>query len=410
MSQSREGCSVVYLVRKLSKDSSFFLNIMRLLACQMVLIGHILIYCRPVAIGYPLLLGEMLAGTGVIIFFIISGLLISRSMFSKMADGGYNFGSYFLDRFARIYSGLIPCLVIITLADLALNQVDPAYYLHLSSFQRTPELGQLGLNLLMLQQFDVTFLAQLAAPLGLAIPSVDIMPYGFDVPLWTLAIEWWLYMLFGWVVIGVYGRKVRSPVRFILVLAFLLLVLSGFLVGNLILVTLWFVGVAITFLMSYPELRNWTRTDRRSLPILIFILMTSIVGSIIRVIFALTTEDVLIDPVLAVFLSMILFSTLLILDNYRPGSEGRAVAGTSRRLLTFGAAYSYTLYLVHFPLLFLIDGALSSLGRPAVMLIVFFAANLISVPVAYLTEMKHRKLASWLKDRLGFSGAVPEAR
>ena len=61
--------------------------------------------------------------------------------------------------------------------------------------------------------------------------------------------------------------------------------------------------------MSYSELRAWTRNDRWSLPILLFILMTSIVGCVVRMVFAVTSANVLVDPILALFLSMILFST-----------------------------------------------------------------------------------------------------
>ncbi len=183
-------------------------------------------------------------------------------------------------------------------------------------------------------------------------------------------------------------------------MAVLLVIITGFLEGNIVLIALWFVGVAITFLMSYSELRTWTRADRRSLPILLFILMTSIVGCLVRMIFAMTSTNVVIDPVLALFLSMIVFSTVLILDNYRPGAEGRAVAELPRRAFAFGAAYSYTLYLVHFPLLLILDGALPHLDKTMTMLAIFLIANLVSVPVALFTEMRHKQLAYWLKKKL----------
>ena len=90
----------------------------------------------------------------------------------------------------------------------------------------------------------------------------------------------------------------------------------------------------------------------------------------------------------------------MILDNYRPGSESRATTELPRATFAFGAAYSYTLYLIHFPLLLLLDGALTYLDKPLAMLTIFGAANLVSIPVAMFTEMRHKQLASWLKKRL----------
>jgi peptidoglycan/LPS O-acetylase OafA/YrhL len=342
----------------------------------------------------------MISGTGVIVFFIISGLLISRSLLSKLHDGGYGFGQYFIDRFSRIYSGLIPCLLVITAVDLAFRASNPEYYSFISATMNAPDGGQLGMNLLMLQQFDSALLSQLVAPLGLSFPSLGVGVYGFNLPLWSLAIEWWLYMLFGWVVIGWFNRRNVNSALFAGVLVILLVMMAGFLAGNIVLISLWFTGVAITLLISYPELRAWTREVKWSLPILVFILMTSIVGSVIRMAFAISSEDVLVDPVLAVFLSMIVFSTLLILDNYRPGSEGRPTVNAPRKFFAFGASYSYTLYLVHFPLILFIDGAMPSMDKSVAMLVTFAVSNLAAVPVALLTEARHREMASWLKKKL----------
>ena len=141
-----EGMPIFYAMGKLSKDSSFFLNFIRLLACQMVVLGHLLIYCYPPATGNAALFGQMMATSGVILFFIISGLLISRSLLSKMDDGDYGFGSYLVDRFSRIYSGLVPCLMIITLADLTLSYLNPDQYLIISHSTERSRPGPPGME------------------------------------------------------------------------------------------------------------------------------------------------------------------------------------------------------------------------------------------------------------------------
>ena len=103
-------------------DLSIVLDIVRIAAAELVCVGHIIAWnginkrFNPKIGNFPLEL-SLMADIGVVLFFIISGLLISNSVFSKMSDNNYRFGMYFIDRFARIYSGLIPCMIVILILD-----------------------------------------------------------------------------------------------------------------------------------------------------------------------------------------------------------------------------------------------------------------------------------------------------
>src|SRR5882724_6900197 len=98
---------------KAKNDTSTALDIMRAIAAQMVCVGHGLSFfhiSRPA--GMPLI-----QNIGVLLFFIMSGFLINATLTQKSVNPDYSFGSYFIDRFARIYSGLIPALIFVIIID-----------------------------------------------------------------------------------------------------------------------------------------------------------------------------------------------------------------------------------------------------------------------------------------------------
>jgi peptidoglycan/LPS O-acetylase OafA/YrhL len=52
-----------------------------------------------------------------LIFFLISGFVIAAALSRRSGDPDYGFLRFFVDRFARIYSGLLPALVLILAVD-----------------------------------------------------------------------------------------------------------------------------------------------------------------------------------------------------------------------------------------------------------------------------------------------------
>lgn len=106
----------------------------------------------------------------VILFFILSGFVINYS-FTRSRDKTLK--TYFLKRALRIY---IPLLIVFLMS-----------YLLSSHNARTfidPELKTLGLNLLMLQDWEKVK------------PNVITPTYMGNTPLWSLSYEWWFYMLY----------------------------------------------------------------------------------------------------------------------------------------------------------------------------------------------------------------------
>ena len=88
------------VVVKITSGQSVALDLARGISAQAVLLGHDLS-----AVGYqhPKLLFQNL---GVVVFFILSGMLVTRSVMNK--PDGYRFADYLIDRGARIFVPYVP--------------------------------------------------------------------------------------------------------------------------------------------------------------------------------------------------------------------------------------------------------------------------------------------------------------
>ena len=103
----------------------------------------------------------------VMLFFLISGFVITYSVAGRQMK----FAEYFLRRFRRIYPLFIVALLLGVLDYVC--------------FRREPiPMGELGGNLVMLQD------------LGYLKPGTWFAPFAGIAPLWSLAYEWWFYLLF----------------------------------------------------------------------------------------------------------------------------------------------------------------------------------------------------------------------
>jgi peptidoglycan/LPS O-acetylase OafA/YrhL len=108
---------------------------------------------------------------GVVIFFLLSGYLISQTLHRRLADPNARFVDYAIDRWARIYSGFIPAIILVAAMD----------YVCISHNHASAE---------TIERFTVSgFFANLAM---LQAPAVAL-PFGSAAPFWTVAIEFWIY-------------------------------------------------------------------------------------------------------------------------------------------------------------------------------------------------------------------------
>lgn len=181
----------------LSKGQILYLNVLRSVAANIVLVDHILwLASKNTKHNQGAMHIIFSSTTGVSLFFLISGFLITFSVITKIdSNKNYVFLDYFIDRFARIFTAYMPALFFIAALDFAVR--DCLFYLGENptklNFSDRYDIMQFIYNSLMLQDFPVF---RILVRLGFSSQSWFPRPFGSGGPLWTICIEWWIYMFF----------------------------------------------------------------------------------------------------------------------------------------------------------------------------------------------------------------------
>jgi peptidoglycan/LPS O-acetylase OafA/YrhL len=127
--------------------------------------------------------------TAVLVFFVLSGFVIAWVTEAKERT----LEEYALSRAARLYSVILPALIITVVLDHIAMAIDPSLY----GPEPLPAMLRGSLNIFLGYVLSLVFLAQ-SWTLG--------MPPGSDLPYGTLDYEAWYYILFG-VAIFLRGRR-----------------------------------------------------------------------------------------------------------------------------------------------------------------------------------------------------------
>jgi peptidoglycan/LPS O-acetylase OafA/YrhL len=154
----------------LSQTTSFFLDVLRLFAAFTVFTVHVVILWYP---SHYTPFEARFVHRAVIIFFVLSGYVIAYSTLRKERDPR----AYVLARLSRLYSVLLPALVLTALLQIAGTALDPAAY---DAIGRGHDPLRYGLVALFLQSIWI---------LNSAPPT--------NSPFWSLCHEFWYYALFG---------------------------------------------------------------------------------------------------------------------------------------------------------------------------------------------------------------------
>lgn len=98
-------------------------------------------------------------------------------------DPNYGFGDFFIDRFARIYTGLIPALIFVALADHTVLWLKGSH-----EYARYLDIDTFLANVVMFEGYRGAYSE---------LDSMQWGTFGTASPLWTLAIEWHIYLFVG---------------------------------------------------------------------------------------------------------------------------------------------------------------------------------------------------------------------
>ena len=396
-----------YTVNSLSQESSVFLNFIRVAACEMVVVCHFLTKYQPAIGEPPFRLGSTLGGVAVLLFFVLSGLLICYSALNKLGNPAYGFRNFFVDRFSRIYSGLLPAMLIGAIIAAAIYGTNYSYFVYLSSMQSPPSLLTFGMTLGMLERFPVTFFDSLLSPFGLSFPLPNVTPFGFNGILWTLAVEWWIYMVFGWFVMGaltlIRGAKRNNvhKVLFVFVAAALSLMLAGLLQEFSSVIIVWFVSALMMLAISSKTVKS-RLSGSLAAKVLAALFVLALASAIFSAYIAFAWTSQYYDVFMGLQLSAFVVVGISFLNRKEIGDS--SVWLSNKRVVnwtTIGAGFSFTLFLTHYPIIIFLNGLNLPIDRLWMFLPILTITNLTALSIAHFTEKRHKALASTIKKRLG---------
>ncbi|HMH79876.1 MAG TPA: acyltransferase [Candidatus Acidoferrum sp.] len=324
--------SSAWMPRKLTAAASDSIDLIRALAACAVMVGHLralfFVDFRQLSHkSWPLEALYFLTGFGhhaVIVFFVLSGFLISSTVIRSQVLGKWSWRDYAVNRATRLYVVLVPGLLLGFFWD------------------------RLGSWLFAVKGIY----AQPLSDLGPAVPLQNLTPgnllgnlcflqtilcdtFGSNAPLWSLANEFWYYVLFP---VALAAGLAWARRRFRLAIPFTCLaIFIGAFVGRGILIgfLIWLAGCGLVFLYSRVQIRS----RFAALGLLCFASVLS--GVMFAVARVLHSDPLLSDLEVGFVFTLFLFAVLQIAVRRNPSPYSTVV----HRF----AGFSYSLYVLHFP-------------------------------------------------------------
>ncbi len=256
------------------------------------------------------------AHQAVLVFFLISGWLVGGSLLNKMGQPGALI-NYAIDRASRLWTVLIPTFGLTLLFGLGSGVLVPGSI----DFSATNEFSALSLagNLLGLQ-------------------GVVLADFGGNYALWSLANETWYYVLFPLLVLLFTARRATSRIASGAALALVAALLP---VPILLYFAVWLLGVA------FSRVKIECGTGLR----FAWLIPLAVACSYFR----LTADNDRFDQVtlgMDLFLSL-MFLALLSSLQFKAAASSK-LARPLARIGAFFADFSFSLYVLHLPLIFLL--------------------------------------------------------
>jgi peptidoglycan/LPS O-acetylase OafA/YrhL len=398
----------------LSGFASTNLDAARALAAQVVMLGHIRVLFfvdydeithTPGVMEKVMYWMSGLQHESVVVFLVLSGMLISRNIAVARRNGVWRWRNYLTDRFLRLYMVLVPGLLAGCILDSVGATLGVSRWFYTGSIGHFPDMTVIG-NLTI-----GTFFANLAF-----LQTILCQPFGSNLPLWSLACEFWYYLLyplllFGWLEwrhpaspgfpIGRFsdrrstGREMKDSrwktpaLRATAYLALAGLILMILDKDKVIWFLIWLLGCAVWAVSQKWQPEFFSSRTFMSVGALLLVLSIS---------FARTRYvSVLYSDIFVGFAAAILMLGVL---------RHRGRDPWYSRLATATAGFSYSEYIVHFPLLVFLRASLGghALWQPDAVHRLY-AAGIATFTLGYayafsrLTEAKTTSVRHWFRNR-----------
>lgn len=352
-------------------DPSTVLDLVRWMAAQAVCVGHAISFFG-VAADWRAPAAPYMQNLAVIVFFVLSGFFIAHALDRSTRNQQHGLGIYLVDRVARIYSALLPALLVILLIDTLL--------IHASLHQQPTYVSVRAFfgTLAMLQNFP--------NPWG---NSLEIPSFGSAGHLWSLAVEFHIYCFVGGLYYLLRGGRGWLAGGFIAALTFA--VPLAYLSPNVTstpgsgLSWLWLLGFC-----AYYLTRN---RAPQSISIRLGYLLAAIVMLVLWWRSSTPGQEYQLNSYFLLGLGFVFglmgFSGAQVLKSFPK----------FRRIASLLAGYSYSLYLLHHTVIYAFHAIAPDAGLTGTWLAIA-ASNLLACIFAWLTESHHRAIGMWLKRRM----------
>jgi peptidoglycan/LPS O-acetylase OafA/YrhL len=290
----------------------------------------------------PLYYAAGFARYGVILFFLLSGLLVTQSAHRALRAGTWTLRGHVIQRWLRLATVAYPALF----AGFCLDRIGLSVVGNRSVYSTAPSAAALWGGFVVERSHLATYVGNLAF-----VQTVLIPPAGSNGSLWSLCNEFWYYVLFGLVVCAWRTRATGSRILCIAaavgILGLSALPGAGF--GHypwrsdvLPLLGTWALGAAVAYLI---ERWRGVRPSRA----LHWAALLLAAGT------ALVLRGVIVSPrwrLVADYAQAFATTPLLLLLGMREGHGSRWYLRSAR----FTATISYSLYATHLPLVYLMMG------------------------------------------------------
>ena len=308
----------------MSRGFSLWLDAIRALAALAVLFGH-LAHVRFTGGDYIWLREINIASDAVVVFFVISGLVIA---YAAGRDG--DLAAYSFNRMTRIFSVIVPALIL-TLAFDAIGTRATIEAYPTGYYQALPLRDFLIRGLTLTPQWS-----------GFG----DILRLGTNGPLWSLSYEVAYYILFG------AALFLRGALRVVMIA--LVALLAG--LNILLLLPAWALGVWVWRQISrgpslHPALAWGLALGTPAL--IVAAKASGLADALPRFPQFGYSDEVIWNTALAGLVALHLIGAAALLSDLRQSFTGRPA-----RLIRWIAGASFSLYVMHYPVLHLLDATL----------------------------------------------------
>lgn len=276
----------------------------------------------------------------VIIFFILSGFFVGGSVLNKAKK--FKVSQYIKARCVRLLVVLVPSILFTFFIDNLIASF--CRELLTGDFREVINLGP------VVGGYDNSLITALGNMFFLQTIIVPV--YGSNSVLWSIANEFWYYMLFPLIYFPLQScfHRLRYPkflynILIVTLITSFLLDISGMLSGFIV----WLMGVSLFVMVKNIEINRNLFNYKSVLLFLTFLIMAAI-----ALLKSIDVEQSSLDVILGLVIILPLF--LICRSDF---FEGKLVS----RVSVFLSNISYTLYLFHFPLVMLLFSVFFTEGR-----------------------------------------------